>query len=145
MKTYFEKHNVMMLFVAIMTAFTLTSCDKNEDDLTQVKEEIVGTWEVTSYKVGGDEYIGFAIESAALTFNAYTGDEGIFGQEVAFFDEDVLTIMGAYSVNEAKDEVKMNYDGDLITAKVRINENGQKLRWDGSQDGFPLVIHADRK
>lgn len=134
----------MLLFTAL-TTLTFVSCDKKNEDLTQVKEDIVGTWDVTSYKVGGDEYIGFAIESAAMTFHAYTGAEGVFDQEVTFFDEDVLAISGAYSVNESKDEVTMEYGSDVVFAKVSFTDNGNKLRWDGTEEGFPLVILAERR
>lgn len=144
MKTLHFQLKAICLIVLAMLAFTLTSCDKLDPADKMPKESIVGTWDVTSYKVGGDEYIGLAIEEASITFEAYTGEEGEFVQRLKYPDEEIQIIEGAYSITK-KGKVTMEYDGELIDAQIDFSKNGNSLQWDGRQDGFPLVIQATRR
>jgi hypothetical protein len=57
-----------MMMLAFIT-LSLVSCDK-EDDVKKptFKEELTGTWDITSYKVQGSEYIGVLVNTAILRF-----------------------------------------------------------------------------
>jgi len=59
----------------LLTGFLLTfsSCKKDQD---RVKEDIVGTWNVTSYMEDGEELMGEEYTEFTLTFNAYDGNTG---------------------------------------------------------------------
>ena len=145
MKTLFVNLKSIAMMMVAVSAMGLTACDNDDTVETPVKEEIVGTWAITSYKVAGDEYMDLAFEEAYLTFNAYTGEKGVFEQEVTFPDEESTSITGDYSVDNATHKVEMNYEGDIVIAEVEFSNNGDNLRWDGTQDGYPLVILAIRK
>ncbi len=87
--------------------------------------------------------MGFIIESASLEFEAYTGAEGEFTEIVTFPGEEPISISGPYRVDEDHQKVFMTFEGDMIIAEVEIN--GDQLEWDGTQDGFPLVLKATRQ
>lgn len=131
---------MLMTFAVV----SFIACDDNDPVAPPMKDQIVGTWDVTSYKLSGDEYMGLIFEAASIEFEAYTDDEGQFTQEVTFFDEDSTAITGDYTFDEAEDKVTMEYDGDIIIATVSVT-GGNKLHWNGTQDGFPLVIEATRR
>lgn len=64
------------LFLSLILAgflVTFSSCKKEEDRL---KEEIVGTWNVTSYMDDGVELMGDEYTIFRLTFEAYEGNIG---------------------------------------------------------------------
>ena len=144
MKTLFNSFKTWAMVLLSVAAFGLTSCDNNDDTQDELlKDAIVGTWNVTSYKVAGDEYMGQIFESATLEFEALTGNEGEFEQTVGFTDGESVSIVGEYTVNNEASKITMNYDGDVVIAEVAIN-NG-KLEWDGQQDGYPLIMKADKQ
>ena len=144
MKTFFIQIKSLTLVALALTAFAFVSCNDDDPVTPPLKEQLVGTWDVTSYKLGGDEYMGFIFEAASIRFDAYTGAEGQFLQEVTFPDEESTSITGGYSFNEAAKKVTMEYDGQTILASIDIVDE-DTLKWDGSQDGFPLVIEATRR
>ena len=144
MKTILSNFKPLFFFSLLLTAMTFTACDKDET-VAPIKDDLVGTWDIQSYKVSGDEYIGLAIESASITFDAYVDEAGVFEQEVTFPDEEATSIVGEYTVDDAHSKVSMNYEGEIVLAKVEIFDGGNKLRWDGTQDGYPLVILATRR
>jgi hypothetical protein len=143
MKTFLNLKLVTLMLLSIVV-LSLTACDKDEPAVPSLKDEVVGTWDITSYKLGGDEYMGLIFDAASLSFGAYTDAEGEFTQEVTFPDEEASSITGAYTFDEDENKVIMEYDQDIITAKITITD-GYKLKWDGSQDGFPLVIEAIKR
>ena len=145
MKTFISNFKTFALLTATAMTLGLTSCDKDDDVKLPVKETIVGTWDIDSYKVAGDEYMGLAIDAASLTFDAYIDEEGVFEESVTFPDEESTSLSGAYSVDEDADKVVMNYEGELVLAEVEFSNNGNTLHWDGTQDGYPLVIKATRR
>lgn len=144
MKTLFVNLKSIAMMMVAVSAIGLTACENDEAE-TPVKEEIVGTWDITSYKVAGDEYMNLAFEAASLRFEAYTAATGEFEQEVTFPDEESTSITGTYSIDNATHKVEMDYEGEIVIAEVEFSNNGDNLRWDGTQDGYPLVILATRR
>ena len=134
---------INLLFFAVL-AFSFTACDNDDNVTPPIKDELVGTWDITSYNLGGDEYMGFIMEAASLEFEAYTGEEGTFTEEVTFPGEQPISISGPYTVDEEDNKVFMTFDGDMVIAKVEIID-GDSLVWDGNQDGFPLKLEAVRR
>lgn len=142
MKTLFSL-KTLSLFFALATAMTFTACDK-DDQVEPIKDKLVGTWDITSYKVGGDEYMGLIVDAASIDFQAYTGTEGIFVEEVTFPDEETSEITGGYVVDDETSKVYMEYETEIVVAKIKFTDNNH-LTWDGTQDGYPLVIKATRR
>ena len=140
MKNLF-KSAAMILFSFI--AITFMSCWGEETVEAPFKEQLAGIWDIDSYKLNGDEYMGLLIESGSITFHAYTGTIGRFEQDVVFPDGETFSIGGAYTADEVKEEVSMEYDGETIIAQVQIE--GDKMVWKGSQDQWPLVLKATRR
>ena len=141
MKTLSFKSAAMFFFSFI--AVTFMSCWGEETVETPFKEQLAGTWDIDSYKLNGEEYMGVLIESAFIKFHAYTGTVGRFEQEVVFPDGESLSIGGAYTADEEKEEVTMEYQDETIVAQVDIN--GSKMVWEGLQDQWPLVIKATKR
>ena len=142
MKSMFLKSTIMLMFAFI--TLTITSCWNDEKVEVPFKEEMTGTWDITSYKLDGTEWMGFLIESASIRFNAYSGAEGQFDQTVTFPDEESATISGAYTVDEVRKEVRMVYDDQVIVAEITIT-NRNKMVWKSIQDEYPLVLEATKR
>lgn len=143
MKSFFLKSNLMTLMLVALTSLTFISCDK-EDAQPPLKETLVGTWDITSYRLDGDEWIGFIVDEAHLRFDAYTGEEGTFLESVTFPEEEPVTQEGAYSTDDDADQVAMEYDGQIIVAEIRF-DGPDRLEWNGEESNYPLVIKAVRR
>ena len=141
MKTTFFNSTFAFLMLAV-SVFTFTSCDKDPVE-KPFKEEVVGVWDITSYKLAGTEYIPLLMESGSIQFNAYTGAQGVFVQVVNWPDEDFVSLSGPYTVNEARNEVSMQYEDEIIVAEIEIT--GDEMLWKSIQDEYPLVIKATRR
>ena len=144
MKTFSLNNRILSLLTFAFISLSLFSCKDDDQDFMTVKDELVGTWDISSYKVEGDEYMGLLFEVASISFEAYTGPEGLFLQEVTFTDDESISISGPYKLMQDGETVRMEYDDDIILAKVKITD-GDKMMWDGTQDGYPLVIKADKR
>ena len=141
MKTFSFKNFALILFTFI--SVTLMSCWGEETVEAPFSEQLAGTWDIDSYELNGDEYMGLLMESASLTFHAYTGTVGRFEQDVVFPDGEIFSIGGAYTVDEESEEVSMDYEGETIVAQVDID--GDKMIWTGTQDQLPLIIKATKR
>ena len=145
MKTFLLNLKTLALVTLTLGAITFTSCNDDDNVKKPIKDDLVGTWDITSYKVDGDEYMGLAIEAGSITFHAYTGAKGVFDQAVTFPDEESTSISGDYTADDETSKIEMNYEGEIIVAEITITGDGDKLRWDGTKDGYPLVILATRR
>jgi hypothetical protein len=144
MKTLFHSFKTISMVLFSIVALTLTSCgDDDTTSETLLQDAIVGTWNLTSYKVGTDEYMGLIFSTASLKFEATNGAEGEFEQTVTFPDGETASITGPYTVHNSNHKITMTYDGDVVIAEIEI-KNG-KMTWDGTQDGYPLLIKADKQ
>lgn len=133
-----------LLLLALIAA-SLTSCKKDDDDNTaaELKENIVGVWDITSFKVSGFEYMGTVIDSASIGYQAFTGAQGDFTQTVKYLDEDPQENgAGKYEILSGN-SVKMTRDGESYTMKVTVGNDNIQL--EGEQDGEPLVIKAKKR
>ena len=142
MKINLMKNRIFSMLMLALVTLSIVSCDKGDDEVKPTfKEELTGTWDITSYKLSGDEYMGVLVEKASITFSAYNGAKGQFQQEVTFWEEETATLEGGYSANEEKHEVTMDYEGDIITAMVTIT-NGKQMLFEA---GDLLVIAATKR
>ncbi|MCC6410295.1 MAG: hypothetical protein IT270_01475 [Saprospiraceae bacterium] len=144
MKTNVFQMTAKMLALTAMLAFAMTSCEKDEDEPTIAKEDLVGKWEFTSFKVDTSEYIGVVVDSAGIKFDAFTGAQGNFSQTVVYEDGDRDELSGKYQVKESTNEVIMIALGDTNTAKITLL-NDSKLEWKGKQENKNLTVKAKRK
>jgi hypothetical protein len=145
MKTNFLKISLLTLLFGAFSMFTLTSCDKDDDTTPDlVKTKIVGTWDFTSFKVGTSEYMGTIVDSASVTFEAYTGAQGDFEQTLVYADGEQEEISGKYNVDEAKKEVKMIADGETEIVKISFTSS-DKMEWKTTQDGKQVVAKTERR
>ena len=144
MKINFFKSPILSTLMLALVTLSFSSCG-NDDDTADLplKDRLAGTWDINSYKLGGDEYMGLLFESAYLKFDAYTGTHGQIEQGVVFPGEGAFVLTGIYSVDEENDEVNMEYEGDTITAQIEIT--GNKLVWQSLQDGYTLELKATRR
>ena len=144
MKTFFLSLKTFAFVAIALGTFSLTSC-KDKDDATDelLQDQITGTWNVNSYLVDETEYIGLAFNSAQLSFEKKNGNEGEFEQHVTFLDGEHISVTGTYTVDNATHQILMQYEEDLVLAKITIT--GNHMVWDGTEDGYPLVLKADKQ
>ena len=144
MKTMLLKNRFFLVLMAAFMLVTFSSCDKDEEAPEPTfQESLVGTWDITSYVLDDDEWIGFIVEAAAITFEQPNGNSGIFSQEVTFADDEKVTISGRYVLDETEGRVTMYYEGEPIVADIVIT--GDKMVWDSTMDGYPLVLKAKKR
>ena len=145
MKTFLLKNPFFYLMMFVLTAVSFTSCGEDEETPEPpLSQSLVGTWDIDSYHLDDDEWIGTIVNSASITIEAPTGNSGIFTQEVTFADGESTSISGRYVLDEVQQQITMYYDGDPIVAQVTVT-GGKKLLWDSLQDGYPLVIKATKR
>lgn len=145
MKTMFLKNGILTLLMAVFTIVALPSCDRDEETPEPPYEaSLVGTWDISSYKLDGDEWMGLIATEAFITFETPTDHAGIFVQEVTFSDGETWTLSGRYIVDEAHRQVTLYYEGEPIVADITITA-GNKMHWESIQDEFPLVIKATKR
>lgn len=132
------------LFLLALFAAAFISCKDDENDAADnLKGNIVGAWDLTSFKLSGFELMGTVVDSASIEYEAFTGAQGDFSQEVKYLDEDPReTTEGKYEILNGE-SVKMTADGETYTVKIVIN--GDNLQLEGEQDGEPLVLKAKRR
>jgi len=145
MKNMFLKNRIFSMMMLAFITLTFVACDK-EDPIKEptFKEELTGTWDITSYKLRTTEYIGFLVETANIRFSPYTGAEGQFMQETTFWEEESDILEGPYSVDEVKKEITMDYEGETVIAKIKIT-NGKEMVWESELDGHPLMVKATKR
>lgn len=143
MKMTHLKSGLLYLLLIAATSFSFVACDDDDENTTEdLKSAIVGNWEITSFKVGGSEYMNNTIDSASIEYEAYTGSKGDFTQKVKYEDESpVEAIEGKYQVISGN-EIKMTSDGETYLLEATINDD--HLQLEGVQDGKPLLIKANR-
>lgn len=145
MKTMFLKNGwlAMLMFAFVLAA--LPSCDEHEETPEPpLEESIVGTWDITSYNLDGDEWMDLIIEAAFITFEEPTNNSGIFMQEVTFADDETMSLSGRYILDPVNMQVTMYYEGEPITADIVIS-GGNKMHWESLQDDYPLVLKATKR
>lgn len=133
-----------LLLLALFATAALTSCKKDDDNpADELKEQIAGIWDITSFKVAGLEYMNTVVEAASIEYEAFSGAQGDFLQTIKYLDEDPEeTNEGKYEILGAN-SVKMISGGESYTLKVTID--GDSIQLEGEQDGEPLVIKAKRR
>lgn len=144
MKTTFFKRAFLLPLTIVALGLGLTSCDKDDELSQEELQALAGLWDITSYAIDGDEYIGFLAESGTIEFEPAGPTGGEFTQSIKFFDEEEPAyISGEYSVNAKKGEIRLEYDGVVVVAEISID--GDELDWRGRQDGFPLNVAATKR
>jgi hypothetical protein len=145
MKTMLFKNGI---FATLMLAFllaTLPSCDKNEETPElPFKENLVGTWDINSYVLDDDEWMGLIMDEASITFEEPTGNSGIFVQEGIFADGEEMFLSGRYIYDETDSQVTMYYEGEPIVADIAFTAK-DKMLWESIELEFPLVIKATKR
>lgn len=104
----------------------------------------MGTWDFTSFKVGDSEYMDVIVDSASVTFEAFTGTQGDFDQTIVYSDGEQDEISGKYTVDESKKEVKMTADGESKTVKVAFTYT-DKMEMKFVEDGKNVVTKTERR
>lgn len=128
------------LMVALI-ALTFSACKKDDDPT--LREQMVGTWDVTSYTEDGEEQINAFIQAFTMRYNEYQGDEGSFRWTFNYFDGSTEIVNGFYTVNEENKTLRVEANGQVIRLDVELN--GSRLSLSGNVDGFSVIIRADKQ
>lgn len=142
MKTRFL--SAMTLLLALSALFALPACEKDDENPTPpIREQLVGTWDITSFKVDGSEYVGTIVDSASIRFDTIAGAQGNFRQTVKYADEDPAdTIEGKYKI-ENGNQVVMTADGETKSMKATVT--GSNLQLEGTDDGKKVVMKGKKR
>ena len=145
MKTMFLKNGILTMLLAVFAIFSLPSCIwDDETPEPPFEASLVGTWDITSYVLDDDEWMGLIAEKASITFLEPTNHSGIFSQEITFADADTMSLTGRFIVDVEHQQVTMFYEGEPILADIDIT-GGNKMHWESIQNQFPLVIKATKR
>ncbi|HEY3387134.1 MAG TPA: hypothetical protein VGK46_11530 [Saprospiraceae bacterium] len=145
MKYMFLNHSLLTLLLFAFVAITLPSCDKDEETPEPTfTEKLVGTWDITSYVLDGDELKSLIGDSAFITFEPPVGNSGIFRQEVDFINEETVSLSGRYIIDETNMQVTMFYEGEEVVVDITFTGTDEML-WEGSLGGNPLVLHLTKR
>ncbi len=142
MKTRFL--SAMPLLLAIAAVLALPACEKDDDQPeTQLREKLVGTWDITSFKVDTSEYMGTVVDSASIRFDSMAVAQGDFRQTVKYKDEDPADVIdGKYKI-ENGNQVVMTADSETKTLKATIT--GTSLQLEGTDNGQKVVMKGKKR
>ncbi len=146
MKTSIVKTGFMAVTMAAFALFTFTACEKDDPQPAPptLKQQLVGTWNITSFNLGGTEYVGLVVDSASITYQAFVGAQGNFLQKINYIDGEIDSIKGTYTVDEETEKVIMTAEGEINFAEVDLPASN-KLELRMTQDDEPLVVKATKK
>lgn len=145
MKSAFFKTNLFALLMLALVTVMLPSCDRDDETPElPISQSLIGTWDIDSYVLDDDEWMGLIMESASITFGELNINSGIFTQEVTFADGESTSLSCRYVLDETLGQVTMYYEGEPIVADITIT-NGNKLLWDSVEQGYPLVLKATKR
>ena len=142
MKTVLSKINLAAIALLLL-ASGFTSCKKDKDDENNLREAVVGDWEVTSFTIDGVEVMGTVILASKMEFEAYSGSNGDFEWSINYGDGSSETQSGDYEVDQEDQEIELQ-SGDGETIKLEADIDGDELELSGNLDGERIVIKADR-
>lgn len=134
----------------LLTLFVLPACRKDDDDDAMepqdpsLKSELVGEWNITSFKLDTFEYMQVIVERSVIRFDAYTGAKGNYRHTIEYADGELEVLTGEYRVDEAARELHMALFHDNRTVFLEISTDGKRMYWSGEQDGNPLTVRAER-
>jgi hypothetical protein len=146
MRTVLSKISLSALALLLLVLPSLTSCKKDKDDNnsnSNLREAIVGEWEVTSFTIDGVEFVGSVILASKMEFETYSGVNGDFEWSINYGDGTSETQSGDYEVDEEDKEVELKSDDGEIF-KLEAEVDGEELKLSGNLDGERVVVKADR-
>jgi hypothetical protein len=145
MKTVLSKINLTAIALFLLVLPSLVGCKKDDDkdSNSNLRQAIVGEWEVTSFTIDGVEVIGSIVLASKMEFEAYSGSNGDFEWSINYGDGSSETQLGDYEVDEEDKEIELrSQDGEVF--KLDVDIDGDKLELSGNLDGERIVIEADR-
>lgn len=146
MKTILSKINLATLALLLLVLAGFSSCKKDDDDkndTSNLRQAIVGEWDVTSFTFDGVEVVGTVITSSKMEFEAYTGSNGDFEWNINYGDGSSENQIGDYEVDEEDNEVELqSANGSIFKLEAEIK--GDKLELSGILDGERVVVEAER-
>src|SRR5689334_7418513 len=101
MKIIFLKSRIFTMLLAAFAIVSLPSCIwDDETPEPPYEKSLVGSWDITSYVLDDDEWMGLIVDEASITFMEPTSHAGIFMEEIIFSDGDTMSLSGRYIVDE---------------------------------------------
>ncbi|WP_116127713.1 hypothetical protein [Lewinella sp. IMCC34183] len=132
-----------MLLFFLGSSLFLTSCNKDEDDVTvdpniEVTTQLEGTWDVESFTEDGVEYIGADITSFEMKFEKEGPSEGEVEMTIIYSEGDVERETSDFKIKNNGKEIRLD-ESDL-----EIEIDGDDLTLEGNLDGWRVEIEAER-
>lgn len=145
MKAFLFKNHFFAFALMSIVALSFVACDNKDEETPEPSLEVslVGTWDITSYQLDDDEWMGLIAESAFITFEEPVDSSGIFIQEVTFTDGETVSLSGRYIISEVPGQIIMYYEGEPIVVDIVIT--GDKMHWESIQQQYPLFIKATKR
>lgn len=137
------KRFTSILLLAAFFVVTFSSCEKK-----RVLNRLEGKWEVTSFVVDGDQYMGTLYRSFTMDYNEAKDDEGdVTWTYVDNIIGNTETDDGTYAINKDADELTITFrDGsDVIILDAEIDDiDKDGLTLEGFYDGDSFRIVAKK-
>jgi hypothetical protein len=145
MKAFLFKNHFFAFALMSIAALSFVACDNKDEETPEPSLEVslVGTWDINSYQLDDDEWMGLIAESAFITFEEPVDSSGIFIQEVTFADGETVSLSSRYIISEIPGQIIMYYEGEPIVVDIDIT--GNKMLWESIQQQYPLVIKATKR
>ena len=145
MKTFLFKNHFFAFVLLSLAALSFVACDGKDDETPEpsLEASLVGTWDITSYKLDDDEWMGFIAAAAFITFEVPVDSAGVFIQEITYTDGETASLSGRYVISDVPGQIIMYYEGEPIVVDIDIT--GNKMHWESIQQEYPLVIKATKR
>ncbi len=129
---------------ALLFSFVLAGCSKE----LRVGKKLAGTWDITSFTVDGEEYMGVLFSSFEAFFGEYSkadskGDYTITAVDAVFGGTTVEK--GTYSLDSAGEELTFTPEDGSDPTTYTLSLDGDNFEMEGTVNGFKQIIQAKRK
>lgn len=132
-----------ILLFALAVLFLAPGCSK--DKKKSLTEQLVGTWDATSWTIDGAESMPVVVSSFTIRLDKMVGGEGDTKWTINYnpllgWPQEITN--GRYSVNEARKEITFKQGGDSSTLTFKLD--GNNVEFEGTISGEAHRIKAKR-
>lgn len=144
MKNTISKLTLLAFSLMLLILPGLMSCKKDKHDEPTLQEQLVGEWEVTSFKIDDLEMMDFFLSSSSLEIEASNEPKGDYGWLFVYYDGSSTDASGYYEVDESSRKLTLDNNTEA-EVEYDIKLNGDELELKGIVDGslYELTLERD--
>ncbi|MBK7409503.1 MAG: hypothetical protein IPL49_01905 [Saprospirales bacterium] len=131
------------ILVLLLSSFLFSSCSIFDADI-RFANRLEGEWEVKSFTEDGVEMMQFDFNRIQLEFEKYSKGEGDFTFTYTFYDGDIISDFGEYTVDEKGTNLELTYAPNSYVENWDMDIQKDELTMESVIDQYKYIIKAER-